>query len=94
MSTRCQPCHGSGRLMSGGMVFKDCENCQGKGKIKTLETTEFDYLELKQSERFQEAKDQLKKEFPDLSDNEADKFMSDALLNEQPKKRGRPKKEV
>lgn len=28
---RCNPCHGSGKLMGGGMISSDCHHCDGDG---------------------------------------------------------------
>lgn len=91
--TRCSSCAGSGRMLGGGMIQRNCDNCDGSGKLSHVDD-EMGYLELKQSQRFEEAKDQLKKEFPTMTDNDADKFMTEALMIQQPKKRGRPKKEL
>ena len=30
---RCSICNGSGRIMGGGMIYKDCYHCNGEGKI-------------------------------------------------------------
>lgn len=30
---RCLTCHGSGKVMGGGMMFNDCDECDGRGKI-------------------------------------------------------------
>lgn len=30
---RCAMCYGSGRVMGGGMIQQDCEECDGLGKI-------------------------------------------------------------
>lgn len=30
---RCVPCGGSGIVMGGGMMMKDCFECDGRGKI-------------------------------------------------------------
>jgi DnaJ-class molecular chaperone len=32
-SKRCSACMGSGKIMGGGMIFKDCPECGGVGKI-------------------------------------------------------------
>jgi DnaJ-class molecular chaperone len=30
----CLPCHGAGKEMSGGMIYKKCPYCKGNGKVK------------------------------------------------------------
>jgi DnaJ-class molecular chaperone len=31
---RCIPCHGTGKIIGGGMVEKVCNNCNGAGKVE------------------------------------------------------------
>jgi DnaJ-class molecular chaperone len=33
MSNRCKVCTGSGRVMGGGMIMKDCDHCNGYGTV-------------------------------------------------------------
>ena len=30
----CNPCFGAGKMMGGGMIYKICFYCKGKGKVK------------------------------------------------------------
>lgn len=30
---RCKTCIGSGRVMGGGMIIHDCDDCEGTGKL-------------------------------------------------------------
>jgi len=35
-STRCHTCVGSGEIMGGGMMMRDCPQCHGAGKIQDV----------------------------------------------------------
>lgn len=50
---RCTPCAGSGKVMGGGMLFNDCDNCYGTGKIEELDKQELELLELKETLEYQ-----------------------------------------
>lgn len=30
---RCFHCQGSGKIMGGGMIYHECDECNGKGKV-------------------------------------------------------------
>lgn len=40
MDVRCLTCAGSGKVMGGGMMYRECENCEGAGKLYKLETAD------------------------------------------------------
>ena len=91
MKTRCLPCAGSGRVMGGGMMMADCDICDGVGKVKVVED-EIDFLTMKQTEGYQNAKKRLQAKNENLSDNEAEKLLDEAFEKEKPLvKRGRKK---
>ena len=71
---RCRACQGSGQVMGGGMIYHDCEACDGDGKIEKPED-EISYLQVKQSETYQEAIDEIKSLDPKMNDSEADKLL-------------------
>lgn len=71
---RCLECQGSGTVMGGGMMYHDCEKCDGRGKIKKVKD-EISYLEIKQSESYQDAIDEIKSLDPKLNDADADKLL-------------------
>lgn len=78
---RCQPCTGSGRVMGGGMIIKDCLECSGKGYI-IVPDNELDFLAAKQTESFIAAKNRLMKKQKGLTEEEADKLLEKALKDE------------
>lgn len=69
---RCNPCQGSGKMMGGGMITKDCHHCQGKGKID-------DIVVEKSSKHYKRAKENIKKLDTNLSDQEAENMLDEAL---------------
>ena len=71
---RCKVCQGSGRVMGGGMIFQDCTECDGDGKISKPHD-EISYLQLKQSETYQEAIEEIKSIDPKISNADADKML-------------------
>lgn len=89
LMNRCIPCYGSGKLLGPGMISHDCEHCKGKGKIEIIEN-EIDFLELKNTESYKKAREQIKEASPLLTDDEADKML-DIAFEETKLKRGRPK---
>ena len=54
----CIPCAGSGKVMGGGMMIKDCDQCDGRGKV-TYVDDEIDFLAQKQSLNYEDAKQRL-----------------------------------
>lgn len=91
---RCLPCNGSGRVMGGGMMMADCENCDGRGKIQEVDD-ELDYLAMKQTQSYLNAKERLMSKNVNLTHEEAEELLDDAFEKEKPKtKPGRKKKEA
>lgn len=83
MKKRCMPCGGSGRVMGGGMMMMDCDNCDGYGKV-TVVDDEIDYLVMKQTEGYQKAKKRLQASNENLSDEEAEQLLDEAFEKEKP----------
>ena len=73
---RCATCYGSGKVMGGGMMMQDCEECNGAGKINVVEE---DIEELnkiaKNTESYKSAKEKIKLVDKNLSDDEAEKIL-------------------
>jgi RecJ-like exonuclease len=83
----CIPCAGSGRVMGGGMMMKDCDQCDGRGKIQYVDD-EIDYLAKKQSLNYKDAKQRLVDK-ANISGEQAEEYL-DAELKKT--KRGRKKR--
>ena len=77
--TRCKYCSGSGRMMGGGMLMKDCDQCNGKGKI---EKVEIDLPQAKKTDGYKNAKKRLKESNKSLSDTDAEKILDTELQKE------------
>lgn len=75
---RCLICQGSGRVMGGGMIFHDCKDCDGFGKIKNI-GDEISYLQITQSESYKDAVADIKKMDPKLTTDDADKLLQKQL---------------
>jgi hypothetical protein len=71
---RCLICQGSGQIMGGGMIYHDCDNCDGLGKIEKPQD-EITYLQVKQSETYQDAIEEIKSIDPKITTLEADKLL-------------------
>lgn len=75
---RCKPCSGSGKVMGGGMVFTDCDECNGRGKIEIVEQ-EIDYLLAKNTEGYNQAKEKIKKLDDKITDEQAENLLDEEL---------------
>lgn len=64
---RCATCSGSGKVMGGGMIFYDCEECDGKGKIYIKE------------ESYEQAKEKIKALDETLTDEKAKNILDEEL---------------
>lgn len=81
---RCHVCVGSGQIMGGGMMTQTCPECSGRGKFEKIDD-ELEYLAMKQSEGYKDAKKKLKEECNFLSDIDAEKLL-DQAINDQTRK--------
>lgn len=85
---RCTFCGGSGKIMGGGMMMQDCDECYGTGKVEIIdEDKELDYLVSKQSESYQNAKSKIKALDDNISDQEAEKILDEELAKPSKKKK-------
>jgi|GEM_PF-1447192 hypothetical protein len=74
---RCNTCVGSGRIMGGGMMQQDCDDCDGRGKIYIDEPKEFKID--KNSNHYKKAIKRIKALNKDLSDKEAEEIFDTEL---------------
>ncbi len=51
---RCNCCAGAGKTMGAGMMYADCDACDGRGKIKNDEN-DFDKFNLESTESYSNA---------------------------------------
>ncbi len=71
---RCKACSGSGKVMGGGMIFNECDECEGKGKIYVPEKPVID----KNSDEYRNAITNIKNLGDNISDEQADQMFDDA----------------
>lgn len=88
ITKRCSVCVGSGKMMSGGMIFKTCEFCDGIGTIKSI-----DYEDVKNTKSYTEAIKKIKSNDENISDEKADEIFKTEYqkIETTERKRGRPK---
>lgn len=67
---RCFACVGSGKIMGGGMIMKDCPHCAGSGFIAIRELD-------KRSKTYRDAIDKIMKLNEGISRDEAAKMFDD-----------------
>lgn len=67
MAKRCTVCTGSGKIMGGGMMLQDCDECDGLGKITDLKLAE------------KEAITKIKACDPNLTEKDAQKVLDEEL---------------
>ena len=73
-ASRCLLCAGSGRLMGGGMIYKDCDDCGGKGKIISLEI-----VMQKDSSEYKSSLEKIKLLDDNMTNEQAKKLLDDEL---------------
>lgn len=74
---RCKTCVGSGKVMGGGMMQQECDDCDGRGKIFIDEPKEFKID--KESNHYKKAIKRIKALNKDLSDREAEEIFDKEL---------------
>lgn len=90
MKRRCMSCNGSGRVMGGGMMMHDCDNCEGRGKIEVVDD-DMTFLSEQENLRLKEAQVAVKKAHPELDSATIEKLVANASI-EVKNKRGRKSK--
>jgi len=75
---KCIQCAGSGIVMGIGMIQCDCHNCNGKGKVEEA-IDDIEYLEVKSSESYNKAIDQIKSLDSSISDEKAKELFDEEL---------------
>jgi len=99
---RCIHCGGTGQVIGGGTMPKDCEHCDGTGKPidksqrwqdcdmcnGTGKVREIDYLK-KDSESYKKAKVEIMDLASNISDEEAEEILDEEINIQKQKKKGR-----
>lgn len=75
---RCLPCYGSGQVLGGGMIQKDCEECDGRGKIEET-IDDMEYLKVRSTESYDNAINKIKSLHPSISDEKAKELFENEL---------------
>lgn len=86
---RCKSCVGSGKVMGGGMIIKDCDQCDGTGKIYVKEKKEQFEIE-KNNKHYKKAIKNIKGLDNKITDQEAEKIFHEELekINREENKDG------
>jgi len=71
---RCSSCNGSGKVMGGGMMYTECDECEGRGKIYVEKEPVID----KESQEYKAAITNIKALGDNISDEQADQMFDDA----------------
>jgi len=72
VEVRCISCNGSGQIMGGGMIFHDCEKCEGVGKVYRID---------KESKEYKDTIKDIKNINKEMSDEEAEKLFENGISN-------------
>jgi hypothetical protein len=75
---RCSTCVGSGKVMGGGMLYSDCDVCDGTGKL-IVEPPPLVFKLTKDNLRYKEAIQNIKELDPSLTDEEAEEIFNKEL---------------
>ncbi len=73
---RCPACVGSGKVMGGGMMMTECDDCEGRGKI--YDEPKKEPVIDKASPEYKKAIRNIKKLGKDITDEQADQMFDDA----------------
>ena len=76
----CQCCAGSGKIMGGGMIMRDCDECSGAGSIIEADD-DIEYLQLKATDSYKDAIQKIKKVDPELSTEDAEEIFKKELVS-------------
>lgn len=74
---RCNTCVGSGKVMGGGMMQQDCDDCDGRGKIFINEEQKFEID--KNSKHYKEAIRNIKNIHEGITNEKAEEIFEDEL---------------
>ena len=74
---RCNTCVGSGKVMGGGMMQQDCDECDGRGKLFIDEAPKFEID--KNSKHYKEAIRNIKSLHEGISNEKAEEIFEDEL---------------
>lgn len=74
---RCNTCVGSGKVMGGGMMQQDCDECDGRGKIFVNEEPKFEID--KNSKHYKEAIRNIKNLHEGITNEKAEEIFEDEL---------------
>lgn len=75
---RCNTCVGSGKVMGGGMMQQDCDECDGRGKLFIDETKKF--VIDKNSKHYKEAIRNIKALNKNISHEEAEDIFEEEMV--------------
>lgn len=92
---RCNVCYGSGRVMGGGMMQHDCEECDGTGKIYFVENdiAELEKLKNEHNKSYDKAIKEITNLDPNLSEEKAKEIFDEEFKRlEQKEKNDKRKK--
>ena len=84
---RCNACVGSGRVMGGGMMTWDCDQCEGSGKIDPDKDSKHKQPEKfkmdKESKHYKKAIKKIKALDIKLTDKDAENIFDDELAKSE-----------
>lgn len=75
---KCNQCAGSGVVLGAGMMQWECHNCEGRGKVEEA-IDDIEYLEVKNSESYNKAIDQIKSLDSSISEEKAKELFDEEL---------------
>jgi len=80
-------CYGSGTMMGGGMMQRNCDHCDGTGKV----VKQIDEVLAKDTVAYKETIAKIKETDTSITDEQADKIFTDEFAKIK-RGRGRPKR--
>jgi septal ring factor EnvC (AmiA/AmiB activator) len=89
--TRCKACNGSGKVMGGGMMMAECDDCEGAGRIAIVKD-DMNELNVRTTESYKKAIEEIRAMSSSITEEQAKKMFDQELEKIEKKENGKNSK--
>jgi hypothetical protein len=86
--TRCTVCNGSGKVMGGGMMPAECDECEGLGRVAIVQD-DIEELNVRMTESYKKAIDEIRAMNSSITEEQAKKMFDQELEKIEKKENGK-----